>query len=93
MIEDSIITTIGEALGLLEKLSPAINAWILAKIPEHEQHIMDRRIRRCKRICRHGHFMAPQIVDQVALDFIDLTDTQLGDITSLLDFELLKPTK
>ena len=81
---------VGEFFGLLEKLSPEMNAWIAASIPAHEQHVMDRRIRKCKRICRKGHFGTEQISEQVDVDFSQVgdTDQHRADIVSILDFSL-----
>lgn len=77
-----------ELAVLFEKLSPAINAWIQSNIPAHLQAELTHRIRRCKRYCRRNKLNAALIASQVNLMFVDLTEAQRTQITSLLDFEL-----
>ncbi len=50
---------------------------------------MDRRVRRCQRICKNKHLTAPFIAEQVDLDFDDLSDKKKQDITDLLIYELI----
>ncbi len=83
----AIFTWLGTAMGLLDNISPAITQWIEARIPMEKQRIMDRRMRRCKRLCRKGKFDAALITKQVEVDFSDLKELQ-ADITDLLIAEL-----
>lgn len=82
----------GEWAGFLETISPAISEWIVENAKEHEgakeQRILDRRMRRCKRICRQGGLNAGMIASQVKLDFGDFTADKQAEITQLMDFEL-----
>ena len=86
-------TFLGELTGFLEKLSPAFIELIQNNIALHkgirEQRIMDRRVRKCKRLCRIDHLTAPMIYKQVGFDFPDLTQIQRTDLTDLLVFELI----
>lgn len=83
-------TAIGEGFGFLEKISPAITDWIAAKVPIEKQRIMDRRIRRCKRICRKGGYNLGMISNRVNVDFQDLSLSLIAEITNLIEFELKK---
>lgn len=82
-----------ELTGFLDKLSPAFIELIQSNLALHksikEQRIMDRRIRKCKRICRRNKLSNILIVEQVELDFSDLSIDQQNKITNLLSFELL----
>jgi|SRR6185437_544660 len=77
----------------LDDLSPAFITLIQNNIALHksfkEQRIIDRRIRKSKRICRNGHFLIIQIKDQIEIDFQDLTQGQRDDISDLLVYELI----
>ena len=97
-----LIDPISSALSVLdnfailgEKLSPAIIEWIDQQVKLSAgciaQRKLTRRVRHCKRHCRRGRYGAAQIETIVSLDFIDMTTTQRQEITSLLDYELLKP--
>lgn len=89
MYDPTLIFKWLDDLALLgEKLSPAINAWIETQIPLVKQRVIDRRMKRCVRHCRRTKFKAEQVSKQVDLDFMDLTDTQRGEIISLIDFQL-----
>jgi hypothetical protein len=86
------------AMGFMESISPAIVTAITTNIALHksakEQRIIDRRIRRCKRICRRGSFNQAMIANQVAIDFSQDGDTaeMRTEITKVLTFVLLKIT-
>ena len=82
-------TAFGEWAGFMESISPAITAWIQAKIPAEQQRVMDRRLRKCKRICRKGGYNKGMITARVDIDFKDLTPAQRAEIVTLLAFELL----
>jgi macrodomain Ter protein organizer (MatP/YcbG family) len=89
MYDPTLIFKWLDDLALLgEKLSPAINAWIQTQIPLVKQRVINKKMRRCVRHCRKMKFGADQVAKQVDLDFMDLSDTQRGDIISLIDFQL-----
>ena len=84
------------AFGWMESLSPAMVASINENIALHkaakEQRIIDRRVRRCKRICRQGAFNQAMIMNQVRLDFSQEGDTEdmRVEVSRIIIFELLK---
>ena len=82
------LTAAGEFFGFMESISPAITNWIAIHIDIDKQRIMDRRIRKCKRICRRGKFGFVLISAQVRIDFSDLPADERLDIANLLDAEL-----
>ena len=81
------------AFKLIDDISPAFIELIQNNIALHksmkEQRIMDRRIRKCKRICRVDKLTSTLIVQEVDLDFTDLSTQQKIEISNLLSFELL----
>ena len=85
-------TAMGEAMGFLEKISPALVAEILNNIALHkgarEQRIIDRRMRKCYRVCRREKLNTVAIVAQVYLDFPDLLNDQRTAINMIIDSEL-----
>ena len=83
-------TFLGEVSGFLEKLSPAIIEWIQASIPLEKQRKIDRRVRKCKLICRKKDLPYIYICKQVDVDFLDLTSELRQEISDLISFELLK---
>jgi hypothetical protein len=84
-------TAFGEWAGFMETISPAVSAWILANIEAHKgikaQRIMDRRLRKCKRICRRGRFNASMVKTQVTLDFADMPE-KIDSIVQLIIEEI-----
>ncbi len=86
----AFFSAVDDMFLFLEKLGPAINDWIELHIPAEKQRVIDRRIRKCKRICRRGNYNQGMINSRVALDFSDLEPTLQADISRLLIFELLK---
>jgi len=81
-------TALGEIFGFLEKLSPEIQQWIQDKIPLQQQRIMDRRIRRCVRICRRRKYNGTLIMIRVAEDFKDLQPADRINIIALIKAQL-----
>lgn len=81
-------------LSLMGKaLAPSANAWIEQQVELSKgaitQRKLDRRIRVCRGKCRRAKYGAEQIAMRVKLDFSEMSDTQIGEITSLIDFEVL----
>ena len=85
------------ATKFLDDLSPAFISLIQNNIalnkPLKEQRKIDRRMRRCKRICRIENLTAPFIAKQVDIDFEDLDVGKKQDIVDLLIFELITNKK
>jgi hypothetical protein len=83
-----IFTFIGTALGIVETLSPSVNTWITANIPNHHRLQVFRGMKRCKRYCRRNKLSARMIEAQVNTYFLDLSEEQRKDISNLIIFEL-----
>jgi hypothetical protein len=90
MIWDSILTLIQNTLGLLDDLSPELNALIAADMPAFKQGIMNRRLRRFKHICRVQKLQFNDIETLAALDFADQPATVQSKIAQLIADELKK---
>jgi hypothetical protein len=85
----SVFTAIANFFALGQALSPALIQWIEAKIPAERQAVITRRMRRCKRQCRHNKLLSPVLItQQVDLDFPDLTPDQRKEVSGILMFEL-----
>ena len=78
----------GETIGFLDKISPALVDFILKNTQAHEgikeQRIMDRRIRKCSRLCRKGNYDSVGILARVAVDFADLPSDQRSNLVTLI---------
>lgn len=89
----SFFNSLGELSGFLEDISPAFILLVTNNIALHksekEQRIMDRRIRKCKRICKINKLTSNLVIQQVNLDFQDLNSQQQSEISNLMNFELL----
>jgi hypothetical protein len=79
---------LSETMGWLETITPALVKFVAENVALHkaakEQRIMDRRIRRCKRICRENKYDSAQIRVQINFDFTDLTTAQQAELALLI---------
>jgi hypothetical protein len=85
-----IFTALGQLFSFGTALAPALNEWIIARIPEEKQHEMVHRMRQCYRICKREKFNAALIAKQAGILFEDLTVEQRTDITAIIVAELNK---
>jgi len=71
-----------------DDLSPAMIQLIESAIPAEKQNEMTRRLRRCKRYCRHNKLSYASIVTTVNLLFNDLSVSTDNGIALLMAEEL-----
>jgi hypothetical protein len=88
LIGNSILAFFQSAFGLLDDLSPELNKMIDASLPALKEASLNRRMRRCKHLCRVNHFTAELIVKQVNVDFQDQSVDMQKTIGELLVAEM-----
>ena len=69
-------------------LAPALNEWIIARIPIEKQHEVKQRMQQCYRICKKEKLSGPLIGGQVRLFFQDFTQEQQQDVIAIMIFRL-----
>jgi len=86
-----ILEIIRASLGIVDKISPALEDEIEARIPLLQQRVFIKRMRICKRYCRMNGLNTPDLIrHNVALDFKDQSIEQQTWIGDMLVHELIK---